>query len=114
MTFTTAMTLDFDGQQVEVDFFALRRGERHDLAIAPEIPVVLLTSNELMFDHLLSATWKDLGGDCAKFATYDHTNNMRRIADATQQIYLELPSFSAWERSQLEKKMTRPKQGRQS
>lgn len=183
MTFTTAMTLDFDSRQVEVDFLALRRGEQHDLAVAPEIilgeaksagkgqlikprdlaqlkavaaklpgaiivisvlrdhflpiekrilepfvkwgrrlnadweptnPVVLLTSNELMFDFLLSATWKDLGVKHEKFGTYDYTRSMCSIADATQQIYLGLPSFGEWKQSQWEKKMKRLKQKRPS
>ena len=180
MTFSTAMALEFDNRQIEVDFLALRRAERHDLADAPAIiigeaksfgkeqlikpqdlaklkavaaklpaaivvisvlrdhflqsekrilepfvkwgrrlnadgeptnPVVLLTSNELMFDHLLSATWTDLGGAYAKFGTYDYTRNMQSIADATQQIYLGLPSFGLWQRSQWEKRMKRLKQG---
>jgi hypothetical protein len=176
MTFATAMTLDFDSRKVEVDFLALRRAERHDLAVPPEIivgeaksvgkgqlikprdlaqlkavaaklpgaivvvsvlrdhflpiekrilepfvkwgrrlnadqeptnPVVLLTANELMFDHFLSATWKDLGGEHAKFGTDDYTRNMQSIADATQQIYLGLPSFGHWRQSLWEKKMKR-------
>lgn len=181
MTFSTAMTLEFDARRVEVDFIALRRTERHDLAVAPEIvvgeaksagrgqlikprdlahlkavaaklpgaivvisvlrdhflpaekrilepfvkwgrrldadgewmnPVVLLTSIELMFDFHLAATWERHGGTHAKFGTYpyDYTRNMRSIADATQQIYLGLPSFAEARRLQLEKKMKRIKQ----
>ena len=182
MTFATAMTLDFDSRQVEVDFLALRRAERHDLAVPPEMivgeaksvgkgqlikprdlaqlkgvaanlpgaivvisvlrdhflpiekrilepfvkwgrrlnsdqeptnPVVLLTANELMFDHFLSATWKDLGGEHAKFGTDDYTRNMQSIADATQQIYLGLPSFAHWRQLLWEKKMKRVKYGLQ-
>jgi hypothetical protein len=37
MTFSTATTLEFDSRRVELDFLALRRAERHDLAAAPEI-----------------------------------------------------------------------------
>jgi len=174
------MALEFDRQRVEVDFIALRRAERDDLAVAPEIifgeaksagkgqlikprdlaqlkavaaklpgaivvisvlrdhylpaekrllvsfvkwgrrlnadgdptnPVVLLTSNELMFDFDLAATWERLGGRYAKFGTYpyDYTRDMRSLADATQQIYLELPSFAEARRSQLETKMKRMK-----
>jgi len=178
MTFATAMTLEFDGRKVEVDFLGLRREERQDLTSPPELiigesksigkgpiikgrdlaqlkaiaaklpgaiivisvlrdhflpaekrilepfvkwgrrlnsdreptnPVMLLTSNELMFEHLLSATWQSLGGEHAKFGTYDSTRNLRSIADATQQIYLGLPSFDAWMRSQWEKRMKRMK-----
>jgi hypothetical protein len=85
-------------------------GRRANADGEPTNPVVLLTSNELMFDFLLQSTWKDLGGEHAKFGTYDHTRNMRSIADATQQIYLGLPSFGATRLSQLEKRMKRAKQ----
>jgi hypothetical protein len=178
MTFSTAMLLDFDGRQAEVDFVALRSAESHDLVPEPELivgeaksggrgqlikakdlsqlkavatklpgaivviailrdhflssekrilepfvkwgrrlnedrrptnPVVLLTSNELMFDHFLSATWEGMGGEHAKFTSYDHTQDLHSLADSTQQIYLGLPSFDAVRRSQWEKRM----QGRQ-
>lgn len=183
ITVATAMTLEFDGRRVEVDFLALRSDERYDFVASPEIvigeaksvgkgqlikprdlaqlkalaaklpgaiiviavlrdhflpiekrilepfvkwgrrlkpdgeqanPVVLLTSNELLFDHFLSATWKSIGGEHAKFANYDHTRSMRSLADATQQLYLGLPSFDAWHRSQWEKKLKRQKRGRET
>jgi hypothetical protein len=80
-------------------------GRRLNADREPTNPVPLLTSNELMFDYLLSATWKDLGGVHAKFGAYDHTHNVRSLADATQQIYLGLPSFDAVRRAQWEKRM---------
>jgi hypothetical protein len=80
-------------------------GRRLNADREPTNPVLLLTSNELMFDYLLSATWKDLGGVHAKFGTDDHTRNVRSLADATQQIYLGLPSFDAVRRVQWEKRM---------
>jgi hypothetical protein len=53
----------------------------------------------------LTATWKELGGDYEKFAIYDYTRNLRALADATQQIYLGLPSFAAWRQAQLASRM---------
>ena len=175
-TFSTAMSLEFDGRSVEVDFVALRRGERRDLPAVPEIiigeaksvgkgplikprdldqlktvasklpgaiiviavlrddfvaaekrilerfvkwgrrlnadreptnPVLLLTSNELMFHHFLSATWRELGGAHRRFSADDHSRSLQALADATQQIYLGLPSFLSWRRSLEEKKMKR-------
>ena len=41
----------------------------------------------------VSATWKQLGGEHAKFEAYEHTRNLLNFADATQQIYLGMPSF---------------------
>lgn len=84
-------------------------GRRLNADREPTNPVVLLTSKELLFDHFLSVTWKGLGGEHAKFGTDDHTRNMHSIADATQQIYLGLPSFGQWRQSQWEKKLKRLK-----
>jgi hypothetical protein len=74
-------------------------GRRLNSDREPTNPVVLLTSKDLMFDHLLSATWKELGGKHTKFGTYHDTRNLLSIADATQQIYLDLPSFDEVMRS---------------
>ena len=59
----------------------------------PTNPVVLLTSHELTMDHHLYSTWKALGGQHAKFANYQRTRTLFDLADATQQIYLGMPSF---------------------
>jgi hypothetical protein len=59
----------------------------------PTNPVVLLTSHELTMDHHISWTWKELGGEYAKFTDYEHTGNLFNLADATQQLYLGMPSF---------------------
>jgi hypothetical protein len=68
-------------------------GRRVNVHGEPTNPVLLLTAHELTMDHLLSATWKDLGGTHARFADYEHTRTLLNLADATQQIYLNLPSF---------------------
>jgi hypothetical protein len=83
--------------------FAKWGRRRNDLGRVTN-PVILLTSRELFFDHLLSATWKDLGKPWSSFSEYDHTRNLYEVADATQQIYLGLPSFSEWERAKWEKR----------
>jgi hypothetical protein len=82
-------------------------GRRLNEERRPTNPVVLLTSNELMFDHFLSATWEKMGGEHAKFTAYDHTHDLHSLADSTQQIYLGLPSFDSVRRSQWEKRMQR-------
>ena len=65
---------------------------------------ILLTSRELFFDHLLTATWKDSGKPWSSFSDYDHTRNLHALADATQQIYLGLPSFDEWEHARWKKR----------
>ena len=68
-------------------------GRRVNLYGEPTNPVLLLTSNELTMDHYISSTWKELGGPHAKFADYNSTRTLFDFADATQQIYLGMPSF---------------------
>jgi hypothetical protein len=68
-------------------------GRRVNVHGEPTNPVLLLTSNELMMEHFVSATWKELGGVHGKFSEYEHTRNLLDFADATQQIYLGMKSF---------------------
>jgi hypothetical protein len=68
-------------------------GRRVNVYGEPTNPVLLLTSNELTLDYDLSSTWKALGGLHAKFADYEHSRTLSNLADATQQIYLGMPSF---------------------
>ena len=84
-------------------------GRRVNVHGEPTNPVLLLTAHELTMDDLLSATWKDLGGAHARFADYEHTRTLLNVADATQQIYLELPSFHQVLREYWDKRIARRK-----
>src|SRR5262249_33524709 len=55
--------------------------------------VLLLTSLAVTIDHYLSWTWKALGGPHGKFSDYEHSRTLLILAEATQQIYLGMPSF---------------------
>jgi hypothetical protein len=79
-------------------------GRRVNAYGEPTNPVILLTSHELTMRHHLSSTWKDLGGRHAGFAGYDHTRSLFNLADATQQIYLGMPSFHQERRKYWEKR----------
>ena len=68
-------------------------GRRVNAYGEPANPVLLLTSHELTMDYHLSWTWKELGGKHAKFTDYEHTRILSNLADATQQIYLDMRSF---------------------
>jgi hypothetical protein len=68
-------------------------GRRVNVYGEPTNPVLLLTSHELTMEHHLPSTWKVLGGQHVKFTSYEHTRTLFNLADATQQIYLGLPSF---------------------
>ena len=71
----------------------------------PTNPVLILTSNELLFDHHISETWKSLGDPYRKLSNYQTIRTLKGFADATQQIYLSLPSFYAERHAQLTRKM---------
>ena len=55
-------------------------------------PVVLFTGHELFYDFLLSATWKNLGSPHKDYTDYEHTKDLDSLSQATQAIYLSLPS----------------------
>lgn len=72
-------------------------------------PVILLTRFELFFEHFISATWKDLGEPFNSFADYEYTRNLYNFADATQRIYLGLPSFFEWRNVEWRKRAAKKK-----
>lgn len=84
-------------------------GRRVNIHGEPTNPVLLLTAHELTMGYLLSATWEELGGIHARFAKYEHTRNLLNLADATQQIYLGLPSFQQVRRDYWDKRLARRK-----
>lgn len=70
-------------------------------------PVLLLTTNELMMEHHISPTWKELGGEHAKHSDFHSTRNPRNFANATQNIYLSIHSFYQWRDALFRKKAAR-------
>ncbi len=75
----------------------------------PTNPVLLLTSHELLMDFHISSTWKRLGGNHARFSDFEHTRNLLNFANASQQIYLGMPSFHQWYEAQWKKRLARRK-----
>ena len=73
-------------------------------------PVILLTSNELLFDFSISISWRSLGDNYKKFADYDYTHNLHGFADATQQIYLGIESMGELRDRERNKKWQKQKQ----
>jgi hypothetical protein len=61
-------------------------------------PVILLTGVELFAGYALSLTWKEKGGKHEQLSTpgYVSLDNLRVLADVTQQLYLNMPSYSEW------------------
>ena len=61
-------------------------------------PVVVLTGIELFSGFLLRETWRKLGGRHAALGdtVWPRTDNLRVLADITQQLYLGVPSYAEW------------------
>jgi len=60
----------------------------------PRAPIIVLTGAELFAHGRITRSWKELGGERAKFAESQRVrlDNLWNLADVTQQIYLGLPS----------------------
>jgi hypothetical protein len=87
---------------------AVNRGRRLWKAARPFTPILILTGNELFSSHGPNMAWRKLGGRFARFA--DRFRNHREIvslADATQQLYLDL---EPWEQSLRQKHERRNRQ----
>ena len=61
-------------------------------------PVVVLTGIELFSGFSLANTWQEISGRHAALgcAPWLRTGNLRVLADITQQLYLEVPSYADW------------------
>jgi len=59
----------------------------------PRAPVIVLTGIELFSTWRIEQSWKDLGGQHAKFVAPPsvHLDNLWTLAEITQQVYLGLP-----------------------
>jgi hypothetical protein len=83
------------------------RHERHTRA-----PVIVLTGTELFVPHYLEPVWKDKGGKHKQLAEVAHLalDELKTLADVTQQLYLDMPSYHAWRQAKWEKRRRRQKQ----
>jgi len=61
-------------------------------------PVIILTGTELFASFSLHETWKRKGGRHAQLgeAIRGHADNVRVLADMTQQLYLGMPPYVTW------------------
>lgn len=61
-------------------------------------PVIVLTGTELFASHSLQETWKQKEGQHAQLigAGWVRTDNLRVLADMTQQLYLNMPAYGVW------------------
>ena len=73
----------------------------------PTNPVVLLTGVELFPEINIESTWRDRAGRYERFADYDWSHSLLRLAEATQVIYLDLPLFAEDQRVAAESRRRR-------
>ena len=64
----------------------------------PRNPVIVLTGTELFAPHSISEAWREAGGKRQALAEpgYVRMDNLRTLADLTQQVYLELQPVEEW------------------
>ncbi len=104
---------DFTKNEVRLLRAFVKWGRRLNQYGEQSNPVLLLTEHELMSDYL-PATWKKLGGRHALFTDMDRSRDLSELADATQQIYLGIPSFHQVRHEYWEKRTTRRRAKRTS
>ena len=74
-------------------------------------PVIMLTGTELFTAHYLNNTWKEKGGDHKRLIepawVSVRLNNLRMLADFTQQLYLGMLSYGKWHEEKWKKRVAR-------
>lgn len=72
-------------------------------------PVIVLTGTELFSAYSLHLTWGEIGDRHAQVIQHGMTklDNLRVLADLTQQLYLDMPSYGEWSRARWEKRAAR-------
>ncbi len=75
----------------------VNRSRRYWKSERPLHPVIILTATELFADDAPPRCWESLSGKYAMFKSrYELGNNLVDLADATQQLYLNLPPWREW------------------
>ncbi len=73
------------------------RGRKYWKDERPYNPVIILTGIEIFANFSLESTWRTLGGVYARRAQrWNHENRLLDLADATQEIYLGMPTWHEW------------------
>jgi hypothetical protein len=73
--------------------------------------VIVLTGTELFTSSYLDISWKNKGGKHQQLIETSsiRRENLRLLADFTQQLYLDMPSYGEWHEKQWQKKAERRK-----
>lgn len=76
-------------------------------------PVIMLTGTELFVDPPLEHVWKEKGGKHTQLIAPAYMSvrldNLRILADLTQQLYLDMPSYHSWMETKWKRRAARRK-----
>jgi hypothetical protein len=74
-------------------------------------PVIVLTGTELFAPFCLQEAWEEMGGRHAQLIEpgWVRAVNLRVLADLTQQMYLNMPSYGTWLDARWKKRAARQK-----
>ena len=72
-------------------------------------PVIVLTGTELFTPFSLREAWEKTGGKHAQLIEHASVrlDNLRVLADLTQQLYLNMPSYWEWSEEKWRKRVAR-------
>lgn len=74
-------------------------------------PVIILTGTELFTEYSLEESWEEKGGMHERLiksaAIRARLDNLRILADLTQQLYLRMPSYESFVHDKIKKKRER-------
>ena len=64
----------------------------------PRASIIILTGNELFAEHSIKNAWEKLGGRHAALIKNSsvHLDDLWTLAELTQQLYLDMPSYWDW------------------
>ncbi len=70
-------------------------------------PVIVLTGTELFASYTLQDAWKKKGGKHTELIKpgWVREENLRMLANMTQQLYLNMPSYETWRDARWKKKL---------
>lgn len=83
----------------------VNKGRRYWKAEKTYNPVIILTGNELFSSHGIPHCWKGRDGKAGEIAKSNYyPRNLSDVADATQQIYLDMKPYHEWREEKWKKR----------
>ena len=86
-------------------------GRKYDKELGKtKAPVMVLTGTELFTDFFLEDTWNKKGGNHKQLTSQlSMMNSLRNLANLTQQLYLNMPSYDEWIMEKWQKNLRKDK-----